>query len=148
MTPELIELIARDIRETDLSFTVIAKRHGSSLSAVLRTARKMGPSEYTPRVQWVRLSAERLIELVALAIGGATVHEIAARIGIHASTTRRYLRQHSETIEASRQPEPKPVAEPVSYFDRWLAEGFDPVAARSMDRLRAAPGILPVNEYA
>jgi transposase len=115
----------------------------------------MKPGTYPERRKGndeIRISPEMQVLAVALHLEGLKNQQIAERIGCHYTTVHRILQQHAETIEAAREEAaPAPVAvvvKPICQVERWIAEGFDPVAARSMASLRDVRGILPVSEYA
>jgi predicted DNA-binding protein YlxM (UPF0122 family) len=140
-TPQpLIDQIVKLLRTTDLSLVAIARECGTSPSSVKRYAKQIeaefqrnAPPPHSPELQ---------IAIVVDAVAGFKLAEIAGRNGVTREAVRWALKKHAETIEACRAP----VAKPSPVAKNWIAE--DPALKRSLDRLRAAPGILPVSEYA
>jgi transposase-like protein len=144
----VLEAIDRDIRETKTSFIRLSEKHGVGVKLVRARAKDLEPGSYHKRIggRAAKISPESKIMAVALHLDGLLDSEIAERIGCHYTTVHRILQHHADTIEAAREEAaPAPVAaKPVARIPDWIAE--DAALMRSIDRLRAAPGIIPVGE--
>jgi len=141
----VIDKICHLLRTTNMSFAAIAAACRVSHTAVSSYQHLVEPEFRRRPLVPVVLSPETQIAIVADAVAGLSRAEAARRNGVSWDAASRVYHRHAETIEAARA-EPAPVAKPARVADDWIAA--DPALKRSIDRLRAAKGIIPVSEYA
>jgi hypothetical protein len=139
-TPQpVIDKLCYLLRNTEMSMREIAKACGVNERTVAVHSDLVEPEFRRTRAPLP--SPEIQILMVSDAIAGLTRAEIARRYRCSWHAAKRVLEIHRETTAAGRA-EPSP----AKRSNDWIAE--DPALKRSLDRLRAARGILPVSEFA